>query len=1100
MLLPSRLPTFIVRDGDRSISVTSISNTQDNRNGVSFTIITLNVSATFDDADESVSVTLRRSSIEDNAGNLNPNSNNVVTAVNALSTTFIASRIEAGVIEVVFNGPVTVTNYDSTSDAWSISDGGATITGWTNPDGNTANTMNITFTGITDTSSTPTVTYTGTGSVTIAQRFSLIALDTGTDVMARDRIAPNITDTSVVISSSNSDDTQAMLDDIITLHFTTSEPILRPTVLIAGMPARVIPVTDDDLGDGRAWNATITVTSDTPQGVVTFNITEYIDTNENDPTAKNQGVPYGANTDAEDSPVTVDSTPTMLASFNVSSSNDISNVHAKDGATITIEFESNDVIMPVDRSDVQVNGITVSTITDRMTGGVRTGFNATIIVNSTFGSDGLITISATVEDAASNTATFTHLDLTSSNVEIDRTPPVFLEDETFFITASAINILFNEPMYGTDDSNVTNGYVHTLIANVGQGIVSTPRYTVTTGTGFISSLITWIGEDELQFAGDLVSFSITSDSAAGNELTDLAGNPIASTGPHTYPRPMLDDIKNLDISIHPTTSINNQDFVPVRLSISSLIENIISTSSDSYPLIRISSISPPVDDTGVRTSSQSLTIQHGLATLLIRPSTQIDRVLQPSGPESMVPDAIQISPAIPSSYNASTDDAFHTQYQGDFDFARHSALVQIGDPVTALTLDKYAKITIPSLLTGNVTVFSISSPDGDGNAGDTKRITACQNVNITATLPGTDDFETALDTYLSNTTALPANQNYLDYNACHIAQDIWTRHFTVFGSAPSSSRSPSSSGGGGCDGCTPPTLGYNSRGQQLVSDGFSYNGNPIDVEYYFTPYPLITTDVGKENIAVFKIYDDQGPDHIMHFSMAFGLRTGDVISESKAMIEYDIDFQKNTTVTITDPENTIDNDTVRVETNVVSCMPGTSDRCLEIMIYHTFRAPLDFDIVASDVWDTKRNAWQNYYNHGIHITGTSLNPIPGILVNNDTLRLYPLVTDSTHVKVMVDSGYNLYVLTPDGSYQPLRNVYALYHEIDTSMYSSSEIRTSGIERNDPRFSEHLLSQIEIAQIILLDEIQQGQQITNDKFFNMENNIDLQTPDPVTKTQ
>ena len=45
-----------------------------------------------------------------------------------------------------------------------------------------------------------------------------------------------------------------------------------------------------------------------------------------------------------------------------------------------------------------------------------------------------------------------------------------------------------------------------------------------------------------------------------------------------------------------------------------------------------------------------------------------------------------------------------------------------------------------------------------------------------------------------------------------------------------------------------------------------------------------------------------------------------------------------------------------------------------VAIFHTFRAPLDFNIVATDVWDLKRNAWQNYYNHGIEVVGESLNP------------------------------------------------------------------------------------------------------------------------------
>lgn len=44
-----------------------------------------------------------------------------------------------------------------------------------------------------------------------------------------------------------------------------------------------------------------------------------------------------------------------------------------------------------------------------------------------------------------------------------------------------------------------------------------------------------------------------------------------------------------------------------------------------------------------------------------------------------------------------------------------------------------------------------------------------------------------------------------------------------------------------------------------------------------------------------------------------------------------------------------------------------------VTIYHTFRAPLDFNIVGTNVWDEKRNAWQNYYNHGVEVIGESLN-------------------------------------------------------------------------------------------------------------------------------
>jgi len=183
---------------------------------------------------------------------------------------------------------------------------------------------------------------------------------------------------------------------------------------------------------------------------------------------------------------------------------------------------------------------------------------------------------------------------------------------------------------------------------------------------------------------------------------------------------------------------------------------------------------------------------------------------------------------------------------------------------------------------------------------------------------------------------------------------------------------PKKSGSGGCADCTPPTLGLDKDGKRLVDNGFTYNGKSVDAERFFTPYPLITVNIGELNTAVFKIYENNGIQNIKHVSFAFGLATDDIISNSKAMIELDIDYDGTETVTVYDPKNALDN--INVTTNVVDCIAGSTAQCLEVTMEHMFRAPLDFNIVATDVWDQKRNAWQNYFNHGIEVIGESMNP------------------------------------------------------------------------------------------------------------------------------
>jgi len=264
-------------------------------------------------------------------------------------------------------------------------------------------------------------------------------------------------------------------------------------------------------------------------------------------------------------------------------------------------------------------------------------------------------------------------------------------------------------------------------------------------------------------------------------------------------------------------------------------------------------------------------------------------------------------------------------------------------------VDSVADSAAPWTLTGtSETVTSTTALDGTGSTQTltlSGNIAAGSSVDVTYTAGGSGDIEDTAD---------------VSPNAASTA----TIGFTV---------SLGVSNGGGCSGdCQPPTLGVNSKGNRMVTDGFTYNGKSTDVESFYTPYPLITANVGQQNKAVFKIYENQGPQNVRHFSFAFGLGGDQVISQSKAMIELDIDFDGTETVTITDPENALDN--VKVKTSTGDCIVGFSMKCLIVTIDHRFRTQLDFNIVGTDVWDQKRNAWQNYYNDGIEVVGESLNP------------------------------------------------------------------------------------------------------------------------------
>jgi len=272
-------------------------------------------------------------------------------------------------------------------------------------------------------------------------------------------------------------------------------------------------------------------------------------------------------------------------------------------------------------------------------------------------------------------------------------------------------------------------------------------------------------------------------------------------------------------------------------------------------------------------------------------------------------------------------------------------------------------------------------------------------------------------------------------------------------------------GGGGCDNCVAPTLGIDENGRRIVDNGFTYNGNPIDVERYFTPYPLVTVSVGKQNVAEFKIYDDQGIDNISHLELAFGLANGESIGKSKAVINWDRTFEGIETITLDDPENVLDK--IKITTSEGYCSDESQQKCLIVTVVHTFRAPLDFNILGTNVWDAKRNAWQNYYNHGIEVIGDSMNP-PKEYDGIDAGQIYHL-TETSKTTAVDEFG----------------NTWSLKYNVWTMDYIPNEkivdgISMSGYTRENSQFDMYKYGQYLLAENKLGDMCSECSDVSFDK--------------------
>jgi len=250
----------------------------------------------------------------------------------------------------------------------------------------------------------------------------------------------------------------------------------------------------------------------------------------------------------------------------------------------------------------------------------------------------------------------------------------------------------------------------------------------------------------------------------------------------------------------------------------------------------------------------------------------------------------------------------------------------------------------------------------------------------------------------------------------------------------------------------PPTLGLDFHYNRIVSHGFVYNGVPTNVEKFYTHYPLITVKVGQENKAVFKIYENNGEQNIRHFDFAFGLRKGQILSESKAMIEWNRDFLGKQIVNVVDPTHALDH--IKVESEIGKCSQNSLfDDCLILTIYHTFRSPLEFNIVATNVWDNDKNSWQNYFNDGIKVTGKSLNP-PEQIMALDRIGYIHTLTILDKNSATDENG---------NTWNKIDNIWIAEFKIK-KIYD--KITLHGINRNNDLFPVYIKEQQTLAESIL----------------------------------
>jgi len=199
---------------------------------------------------------------------------------------------------------------------------------------------------------------------------------------------------------------------------------------------------------------------------------------------------------------------------------------------------------------------------------------------------------------------------------------------------------------------------------------------------------------------------------------------------------------------------------------------------------------------------------------------------------------------------------------------------------------------------------------------------------------------------------------------------------------------PPKRGGGGCNDCTPPTLGLDKNFIRLVDNGFSYNGNSIQVEKWHTPFPLINATVGEMNTVEIIIYENQGVNNIKLVQFGLGAtEIGQPLNDLEVLIEVWLDINNNNfaieEIVINDEDNLIESSSVSAVADVVKCMSDSNTKvCLKVTLQYSYREATINNVMLVNAADKYRNSQNFYFNEGINVLGESLNEPPTYILQN----------------------------------------------------------------------------------------------------------------------
>ena len=190
--------------------------------------------------------------------------------------------------------------------------------------------------------------------------------------------------------------------------------------------------------------------------------------------------------------------------------------------------------------------------------------------------------------------------------------------------------------------------------------------------------------------------------------------------------------------------------------------------------------------------------------------------------------------------------------------------------------------------------------------------------------------------------------------------------------------------GGGCSGdCTPPTIGTDNAGRQIVAGGFAINGNAFDVKHFKQDIPTQLIKVNEPVTVTLTVFENTVPQSLKHVGLMLGLESkfvaGVTVPTHLVEIHWERDPGGEPTVQTDDPGGLVKD---------VSVTEVIEERNNVVTFEFTPTQAFDTGTVLVQTWDTDRNLWTNYFYDSMQIvvpsaeTGAPAGTIPEWVKNN----------------------------------------------------------------------------------------------------------------------